>query len=79
MGDRRHDGASIQAQTSGRDQDIGATERSTPRHSYQLSRPHNVDEGDDDDDDDFGTWSDFDAAAADDDAGHIPEHGRLLD
>ncbi|KAM3518569.1 hypothetical protein NHJ13051_008088 [Beauveria bassiana] len=81
MGDRRHDGASIQAQTSGRDQDIGATERSTPRHSSQLSRPHNVDEGDDDDDDDddFGTWSDFDAAAADDDAGHIPEHGRLLD
>ncbi|KAM3482364.1 hypothetical protein MY5147_000212 [Beauveria neobassiana] len=78
MGDRRHDGASIQAQTSGRDQDIGVTERSTPRHSSQLSRPHNVDEGDDDDDDDddFGTWSDFDAAAADDDAGHIPEHVR---
>ncbi|KAJ3491016.1 hypothetical protein NLG97_g5673 [Lecanicillium saksenae] len=60
MGDRRRDGASGTAQTSGRDQDIGIVER-TPRHSFQQGRR---DHQDDDGGDDFDKWSDFDADEA---------------
>ncbi|TQV99949.1 small oligopeptide transporter, OPT family [Cordyceps javanica] len=83
MGEPRRDGASAQAHSSGREQDVSATER-TPRHSFQQSRRHH--EGDDLEE----QWSDFgtdDGGQAlhssgvrnDDAAGPVSEHGRLLD
>ncbi|OAQ96988.1 hypothetical protein LLEC1_02254 [Akanthomyces lecanii] len=75
MGDHRLAGPSVQAlHTSGRDQDMGVTERTTPRHSFQQ----------DNDDNDFDKCSDFDAddhasGVRNDEAGNVPEHGRLLD
>ncbi len=76
MGDTKLAGASVGAHASGRDQDMGATER-TPRHSFQE---------DNNDDDDLAQWSDFDAdgdarhssGLRNDEAGNVPEHGRLL-
>lgn len=78
MGDHRLAGPSVlaAAHNSGRDQDTGVTERSTPRHSFQQDNGG--------DDDDFDKWSDFDAddhssGMRNDEAGNVPEHGRLLD
>ncbi|EGX97151.1 small oligopeptide transporter, OPT family [Cordyceps militaris CM01] len=78
MSDDKRDGPSVQAHTSGRDQDLGATER-TPRHSFQQQGRHHHHAGADDlHDVDLGKWSDFDAND-EDDAGPTQEHGRLLD
>ncbi|KAJ4144693.1 hypothetical protein LMH87_003566 [Akanthomyces muscarius] len=77
MGDHRLAGPSVQAvHTSGRDQDMGVTERTTPRHSFQQDNDHDAD--------DFDKWSDFDAddhssGVRNDEAGNVSEHGRLLD